>query len=262
MNCEEVSIKLIDFLDGKLSAEESNLIEKHIQMCEKCMDEVRDYQIILQNIAESKPELPESSLKMNFYHMLHSEVEKQKSNKRNIRRRLVPYSRIAAAITLLVAGTFLGMILNPLLKKDTQNDELKELKIEVQDMKELVMMNMLDQESPSERIKAVNYAEEISSPNDQVIEALVKTLNTDKNVNVRMAAAYSLSKFSNRKSVLDSLVKSLDKQTDPIIQVVLMDILVQKHERRAIKPIQNIISNGNTIKEVKEIAKKNVQVLL
>lgn len=174
---------------------------------------------------------------------------------------MIPYTRVAAGLALLIAGTFLGILLSP-VKTNNSTAELNQLRTEVQSMKELVMMNMLNEDSPSERIKAVSYSEEIASPNDQVISALVKTLNTDKNVNVRMAAAYSLSKIANRRDVLDSLVKSLDKQTDPIIQVVLMDILVQKRETRALKPIQNIISNDGTIKEVKEIAKKNLQVLL
>ena len=195
--------------------------------------------------------------------MLHTEINKQKGNvKTSSIRRMIPYTRIAAGLALLVAGTFLGMILNPLIINENKNSELNQLKTEVQSMKEVVMMNMLNQESPSERIKAVSYAEEIATPNDQVVAALVKTLNTDKNVNVRMAAAYSLSKLSARQYVLDSLVKSLEKQTDPMIQVILMDILVQKRETRAVQPMQKIISNENTIKEVKEIAKKNMQVLL
>lgn len=262
MNCEEVGIKLVDYLDGNLPQDEKERIDKHVETCERCMDEVSDFQTIIRRMDDSKTELPDESLKLNFYHMLHTEIEKQKRNKMNKVRSIIPYSRVAAGLALLVAGTFLGMILNPVLKKDTQNEELSQLKSEVQMMKEVVMMNMLNEDSPSERIKAVNYAEEISSPNDKIIEALVRTLNNDKNVNVRMAAAYSLSKLSNRQIVMDSLVQSLEKQTDPVIQVVLMDILVQRHETRAVKPIQKIISNDNTIKEVKEIAKKNVQVLL
>ena len=196
--------------------------------------------------------------------MLHSEIARQKKSSEpvKVRKMNFPYSKIAAGLALLVAGTFIGMVLNPLLKHDNQSAELNQLKTEVQSMKEVVMMNMLNGESPSDRIKAVSYAEEIPSPNNQVIEALVKTLNTDKNVNVRMAAAYSLAKFTNRQVVVDSLVKSLEKQTDPIIQVVLMDILVQKHEASAVRPMQKIISSDKTIKEVKDIAKKNIQILL
>ncbi len=262
MNCEEVSSKMMDYLDGQVGPDEKDTIEKHLETCERCMDEVRDFQTILNKISGSLMETPADSLRMNFYHMLQTEIDKQKGYSKPKSRKMIPYTRIAAGLALLIGGTFLGMFLNPLLKNNNQNNELAQLKTEVQSMKEVVMMNMLNEESPSDRIKAVNYAEEISSPNEDVINALVKTLNNDKNVNVRMAAAYSLSKFTNRQVVMDSLVKSLEKQTDPIIQVVLMDILVQKRDTRALKPMQKIISDDNTIKEVKEIAKKNMQVLL
>jgi len=41
-----------------------------------------------------------------------------------------------------------------------------------------------------------------------------------------------------------------------------MDILVQKREASAVRPMQKIMSSDKTIKEVKEIAKKNIQILL
>jgi hypothetical protein len=251
----------MDYLEGSLLQDEKEAIEKHLGTCEKCMDEIRDFQSIQNTISTSPVETPDSSLKINFYHILQTEIDKQNRSSQPRMKRIIPFTRIAASMALLVGGTFLGMFLNPLLKTNN-NNELTQLKNEVQSMKEVVMMNMLNQESPSDRIRAVNYADEISSPNNDVINALVKTLNNDKNVNVRMAAAYSLSKFGNRKLVMDSLVKSLEKQTDPIIQVVLMDILVQKRETRAVKQMQKIILDDNTIKEVKEIAEKNMQILL
>lgn len=252
----------MDYLDGVLPSEEKGKVEKHLGICERCMDEVRDFQTLINKISESPLETPDSSLKMNFYHMLQTEIDKQQSINISRTKKIIPFSRIAAGFALLIGGTFLGLLINPLLKSNKQNNELAQLKNEVQSMKEVVMMNMLNEESPSDRIKAVNYAEEIASPNTDIIDALVKTLNTDKNANVRMAAAYSLSKFTNRPEVMDSLVKSLEKQTEPIVQIVLMDILVQNKETRAVKPMQKIISNDNTIDEVKEIAKKNMQVLL
>ncbi|NJK98511.1 MAG: hypothetical protein HC905_29565 [Bacteroidales bacterium] len=239
MNCEETITKMIDYLDGNLNTQEIAQVEKHLESCESCMNEIRDLQLMTREISAVNMETPDNSLSANFYHMLHVEAEKQEIQgitHRNpvLKKFFLSYSKFAAGLALLIAGTFLGMILNPLLN-DNRHSELNQLRTEVQSMKEIVMMNMLSQESPSERIKAVNYAEEIAMPNDQIIEALVKTLNTDKNVNVRMAAAYSLSKFTHRKTVVDSLVKSLEKQSDPIIQVVLMDILVQKREQSASK---------------------------
>src|SRR4030042_773191 len=118
-------------------------------------------------------------------------------------------------------------------------------------MKKAAMFTMLRDESSSYRIQAVNYADEIETPDENVIEALVKTLNHDKNVNVRMAAAYALAKYAGQQAVCDSLVQSLPLQSDPILQVTLINILVERREKSALKPIQQIITDQNTLKEGK-----------
>lgn len=126
-------------------------------------------------------------------------------------------------------------------------------------MQETMMFNGLKDQSPSERIKAVGYAEDIVNPNEKVINALTNTLNHDKNVNVRLAALYSLAKFTDDRKVMDTLVTSLSNQTEPIIQIVLINILTEKKEVKAIGPIQDLIQNGKTLKEVKDIAQKGLK---
>ena len=124
------------------------------------------------------------------------------------------------------------------------------------------MFTMLKDESSSYRIKAVNYADELDTPDENVINVLIRTLNNDKNVNVRLAAAYALSKFAGQPSVSDSLVNSLTLQNDPILQVALINILVERKVRKAVQPIQTILTNENTLEEVKEVAKNGVEMLL
>jgi hypothetical protein len=77
-----------------------------------------------------------------------------------------------------------------------------------------------------------------------------------------MAAAYALTKFTGIQSVRDSLVKSLSIQTDPIVQVTLINILVELKEKSALKPIEQIISSDKTIKEVKKVAENGVKLLI
>ena len=121
---------------------------------------------------------------------------------------------------------------------------------------------MLKEESSSDRIQAVRYVEDLDKPDQNVIEVLVKTLNNDKNINVRMAAAYALSKFADQRTVCDSLVKSLSFQNDPLLQVTLINILAEKREKSAFKPIQEIIANKSTLKEVRTVAENSLRVLI
>lgn len=268
MKCEDVESAMIDYLDNKLEKSRRNDVEKHLETCERCLDELKDFQQILQTVDSTEMEQPDESLRINFYHMLHGEINKQ--SVKNQEKPVLPFSvqgstswmKIAAAIALLVAGTFIGLTLHVVLNRNQEVEQVASLKTEIQSMKELMMLNMLKQESPSQRIQAVNYTDDIPAPDITVLNALTETLNNDKNTNVRMAAAYSLAKYTDRQSVRDSLVESLSRQTEPIIQVVLMNILVEKKESRAIKPIQKIISDEKAMKEVKDVAQKGLKILL
>lgn len=268
MKCEDVESAMIDYLDNILEDTRRREIEKHLETCERCLDELKDFQHILDSVESSELEQPDESLRINFYHMLHGEVNKQlvagsktvtlKPSGNNPAMLL----KLAAGIALLLAGTFLGTYLNSSPRKGSEKTELAELKTEVQQMKEMVMMAMIDEESPSRRIQAVNYAGEIQAPDDKVLHALTATLNSDRNVNVRLAAAYSLARYADRASVRDSLVESLYNQSEPIIQVVLINILVEMKESNAIKPIQQIISNENTLQDVKNVAEQGIKILM
>jgi hypothetical protein len=268
MKCEEVEKLMIDYLDKNLKEDIRLEIEKHIETCEKCLDDLKDSQQVLNFISTDQMAKPDDSLRINFYHMLHSEIKKgEKSNDSSFRKTIIPWYnlrryRIAAAIALLICGTFIGILLHVGLSNSYASNELKQLQSEVSDLKKTAMFTMLKEESSSDRIQAVGYVEGLDNPDQNVIEVLVKTLNYDKNVNVRMAAAYALSKFSDRRAVCDSLVRSLFLQSDPILQVTLINILVERKEKSALRPIQEIIANKKTLKEVRAVAENSLRVLI
>jgi hypothetical protein len=268
MKCEEVEAAMIDYLDNTLDNRLRQEIEKHLETCERCLDELKDSQQVMQLISKDEMVKPDDSMRINFYHMLHSEIKKSEGrNAAAFQTSSVPWYnrgrfRIAAGIALLICGTFLGAFIHSELINSYPANELKQLHSEVTELKKAAMFTMLKEESSSDRIQAVNYADDLENPDENVIEVLIKTLNQDKNVNVRMAAAYALAKYADRRSVCDSLVKSLTVQTDPILQVTLINILVERKEKSAINPIQQIITNKSTLKEVKEVAENGVRLLI
>ena len=268
MKCEEVELKMVDYLDNNLETGERQEIEKHLETCERCLDELKDSQQILNLISKEEIVKPDESLRINFYHMLHSEIQKAEEQKTILLKQpevawfsLSRY-RVAAGIALLIGGTFLGMLIHSGFSNSVASNELKQLHSEVSDLKKATMFTMLKDESSSDRIQAVRYVEELDKPDQNVIDVLVKTLNNDKNVNVRMAAAYALSKFADQRIVCDSLVKSLSLQSDPILQVTLINILAERKEKSALKPIQEIIANRSTMKEVRAVAQNSLRVLM
>lgn len=86
-------------------------------------------------------------------------------------------------------------------------------------------------------------------------------MNEDKNVNVRLAALYAVSKFSDNRKINDALVTSLAKQTEPLMQIALINILTEKKESKAKAPIREILQDEKTLPPVKEIAQKGLKLL-
>jgi uncharacterized membrane-anchored protein YhcB (DUF1043 family) len=268
MKCEEVELKLIDYLDNNLDDRNRQEIEKHLETCEKCLDDLMATQQVFKLMSDGEMVKPDESLRINFYHMLHKQIKKEEDNKRTVKSgyQVSWYNRasyrIAAAIALLICGTFIGALFHAGINSSYASNEIKQLQSEVAALRKATMFTMLKDESSSDRIQAVGYAEQIDNPDENVIAVLVNTLNNDKNVNVRMAAAYALSKFSANRSASDSLVKSLSLQTDPILQITLINILSEKREKSAFRPVQEIIANKNTIKEVRAVAENSLRTLI
>ena len=72
---------------------------------------------------------------------------------------------------------------------------------EVSDLKELMMLSLLEKESATERLKAVSLTQEMDQASQKVTSALLQTLNNDDNVNVRLAALDALKPYSSDGNV-------------------------------------------------------------
>jgi hypothetical protein len=167
--------------------------------------------------------------------------------------------RIAASIILVATGIFIGTLV--IDDHANGNAEVAELTKEVQEMKGTLMFSLLTEESASERIRGVSYADDIKDPDSKIVAALINTMNEDKNVNVRLAALYAVAKFSDSRTVNDALIASLSKQTEPLMQIALINILTEKKETKAKESIREILQDKKTLPPVKEIAQKGLQLL-
>jgi len=274
MNCNEVQAVMIDYLDRAVDAETGAAMRAHLINCEQCRKEVDQLREMLLTMADQEMRQPGQGLRENFHVMLQSELNMEtaddllrrpregKEEKAGIKGRIGWMT--AAACILLFGGIWIGSMLG---SRKTLNvpsnvpEQLGAMQKEMKEMKEAMLFSLIDNESASQRIKAVSYAEEMSNPDQKVIQVLVSTLNHDKNVNVRLAALYSLGSFADSRVVRDSLVSSLPKQTEPLIQVMLINLLAEKKDNRAIAPIRDIISNKNTLPAVKDAAQKSLRTM-
>lgn len=265
-NCKDIQPMLIDFVDKNLDPGKTELVRQHIESCKGCRDEVDNLVVLFGEMEKTRDEQPDPSMKADFAAMLEAEKQKQKSGKvvqMNQRERKAwlrnPFSQLAAGVALLIAGMMLGLLFRGGAGNDQQIAELSD---EVNQLKDMLVMSKLEQPSASQRIMAASYLEEMQAPGEDILRALIETMNNDDNSNVRMAAVNALSKFASEPVVREALVETLSNQSDPIIQISLINILVQINEPRAVDQMKKLIEDNSTNESVKKLAEKGVLTLI
>jgi HEAT repeat protein len=119
----------------------------------------------------------------------------------------------------------------------------------------VMMMALIDnQQSASQRIQGVNVALTITSADDDVVRALAKRMNEDRNTNVRLAALDALSKFHNEPLVRKLLIEGLSAQKDPVVQIALIQLMVKMKEKGIVNDLQRLVDDEQTMKAVKDEA--------
>jgi hypothetical protein len=267
MNCEEIKIHLIDLIDGNLPEPLRKEVEEGLANCPECQQEYEELKMLFQTF-QNQPIMPApKALDDVFYAFLEQEklaastpqvkamqvVSEDTDNGKETNTPLLwgrawgGAIKIAASLILLIVAFFMGRqsIVNQ------SNEEIAVLKQEIIETKNLVMLNMLKQESASERIKAVGYAYDMEDADKEMIDALVNVMNYDKSVNVRLEAINALYYFGDKKEVRQAMTQSLRLQTEPNLQIALIEMLVRLKEKGAVNEMQRMMKN----KQLPEIVK-------
>jgi len=119
----------------------------------------------------------------------------------------------------------------------------------------------MDQPSSIQRLKGINLSSRLEEPNTKTIEALLNTLDSDPNVNVRLAAVDALYLFYDNPLVRERIVSSLSRQTSPLVQVALVDLLVNMKERQAIESFKKLVQDEKLNPDVKQKMEQGIQEL-
>ncbi len=93
---------------------------------------------------------------------------------------------------------------------------------------------MLQQQSASQRLEGVSWSTRLSDPDAKVMGQLLHTLQYDNSVDVRLAALDALSRYAGRPEIRSGLVEALQTRQSPLVQVALIDLLVDLHDREAV----------------------------
>jgi HEAT repeat protein len=158
----------------------------------------------------------------------------------------------AYAMVLLIVGSLAGYFVGkPDSQEVTSQNKIETLSSEVQEMKQMMMLSMLENPTATERLKAVSYTQELNTVDDKVIDALLMTLNSDPNENVRLVTVEALVELADNPKVRKGLVQSLMKQDSPLVQVALADAMVRLQEKSSVKQFKKLLQKEDLNDAVK-----------
>lgn len=262
MYCKDLEQLLPAYLEKSLTDDVQSEIAAHLSSCKNCkteLDKLTELDSKLSNVLDQ--EVPKR-VDDAFAKMLENEKKESRPNlATKLNQKQIPLSsllRYAAGILLLITGGVVGYSLHPSAESST---EVAGLKQEMVEMKNLVIFSLIKQESASERIKAVSYIKEMPKADPKLIETLFNTLNTDRNVNVRLAAAQALAKYKDSKEIAKEIVRSLEKQTEPLVQIMLINLAVETGDSEVGPELNKMIQRPDLMEEVKSYAKKGIKTI-
>lgn len=245
MECRDISPHLADYLAGTLPDAELAAIRAHLGGCAGCRDEVEALDDTWQQLGTIAAERADSTaMRARFDAAVAGFEEGAGSARGRVVRPAAgrwwrpQFASAAAAAALLVAGVGIGRMTvtgvaammpggSPPATAATTDAQLAALRDELGEMRQMVTLSLLQQQSASERLRGVTFTSQIAQPGAAVVTALLDALADDPNANVRLASIDALRRFADREVVRQGALAAFARQTSPLVQIALIDFVVE-----------------------------------
>lgn len=259
MENTDMEIKILGYLQNELSEADRKEVDYLLESSPEFAAHFNETKEIWETMDLVKVPETNPMSKSNFQAMLKTFELEQKHTDKNIWRKAAslfaykPKYNWAYAVLLIGVGVF-----GSYLFFIPHNNAIKNLTQEVNEIKQVAMLSMLENNTAAERMKAISYTQELQSVDDKIIIALFTTLNNDENENVRLATLDALVRFADNPKVREGLVVSLLRQDSELMQVALANVMLQLQEKRSVHSLKKILENKNINTLVKKKLEQTV----
>lgn len=242
MEKEEALILWQDQLNGEISQDKEQDLKRYLEANPDVAKELEMLSQTWELFDEIKLPEPSTQMDARFDGMLASYQSSQESHLPSFIQLITNWiiSGWQMGLTALILGLLIGWWLFPSQK---QSHSIQQLSQEISDMKEMMMLTLIEQPKAQERIRAVNMAMDLPDADGHVIAALITTLNEDDNLNVRLASLESLVRYADKSNVREALIEALKMQDSPIMLVAIADALVAIREKSSVQTMMEIKEN-------------------
>jgi hypothetical protein len=247
MKCEQIAELLPDYLQEGLSAEHKQIVDMHLESCVECSEVAG----LWKKLALIRDEEPSPAGRERFETMLQAyqagrqqEIitgrarEGRASIWRVFQWLSSPVGAVAWSVALIALGTYLGVQLGS--TKSNSGEDLAAMHAELTNMRQMVALSLLQQQSASQRLEGVTWTRREGQLDPEVLAALMHTLRHDPSVDVRLAALDALSRHAGQPQVKKTVVDALQEQQSPLVQVALIDQLVEWRDAEAAPRLEKL----------------------
>jgi D-ribose pyranose/furanose isomerase RbsD len=256
------------YLAGELTGDRLARFEAHLASSPAARAELAGYQATWLALDQLSVPAPSPQVRERFRALLAGYQQGLASRPARWWQGLLPpvggwapaWARVAWGVGLLVVGLWVGAQWRP--GQSQAEAQIAQLTTEVQQMREIVMLTLLEKSSATERLRAVSLASEMPQPNPKVVEALLETLQNDSNLNVRIAAVETLLQFADQPKAREGLIRALGQQESPLVQVALIDAIVSLRASQAVPQLQKLLKDQNTNELVRDKVKSGLDILI
>jgi len=248
MNCQQARTQFVDYWRGTLE-DANGEFDAHLASCDRCRAEAQDLRDLWGTMGQIPEQDPSLGLRVRFYDSLRAWRQQESERRRPFWWLRHPAFQTAGAAALLVLGIGIGFMV-----RGRDSTEVSQLRGEIYNMRQLVALSLLQQQSASDRLRGVNFAYRVEQPDPQVLSALLTTVNHDPSINVRVAAVDALRNFTDNPIGRKGLVQALAKQDSPVVQIEILDQIVELHDKSAVPEIQFLLSSKSVNPDVRQRA--------
>src|SRR5215470_6367392 len=273
MQCEEVREQFADYVIDQLQEPTATRFSEHLRSCESCRAEAEELKSLWTTLGRIPAEEPTPELRSRFQIMLEAyEQGLGHAPRNNTLERFNswltswwprrPAVQLSLSVALLVLGVMIGRQFQSVSRVPNQpNNEVAELRGELTQMRQMVALSLMQQQSASERLKGVNWSYQLQQPGGEVLTALLNTLMHDSNVNVRLATVDALRQFGDRPVVRRGVVEAITHQESAMVQIALIDLAVDLREKESIATLRELTEDHNINETVRQRAQKRLTEL-
>ena len=276
MICERCREQIPECLAGKLDKTARENVIEHMETCSACRAELAELGVVWRGLeALAAPSVePQPEMRNRFLELLHAyeagfeagkavpvvpvPVRKPATAAATLPFWSRPAWQFAMAAALLMLGIFGGKFA---FQPRGENPEMAQLKGQVEGLRQMVALSMLQEQSAGNRMRGVTYSVQMAQPDNQVEQALLYAVNHDANINVRLSAVDALEKYAGDPQIRRALVDAVPLQDSPLVQVALIDLLVQLNDKDSAPALLKLAKDQQADEMVRQRATAAMQKL-